>query len=345
MKVLKYSAPRKAEIIEVDTPKPQGNQILSKSIYCNISAGTEMGFYRGTAPHLHSNIEPGWFFEERPNTITYPMQSNGEDVWWMGYANVSEVIEVGPGVKTIKPGDKIFAQTGHKTHQLLSENDVNKLPDHVNLEHATLTYLLDITFNGILDSGINLMDNVAVFGLGTLGQLLVQLAKKSGAKVFAIDALENRLNIAKESGADYIFDFTKEDVAKRIYKETQGKGADVVLEVSGSVKALNNALRAVAYNGKIITLSFYQDAAKDLYLGKEYHFKRPNIQSSHVLDINPALSHAWDFERRRATAIELVGNLNLEPLISHRFDFDDLPEALRIIDEDPASCNAITVKY
>ena len=65
MKVLKYNQPRNSEIIEVETPKPEGNQILTKSLYCNISAGTEMGFYRGTAPQMNSDIEPGWFFKEK----------------------------------------------------------------------------------------------------------------------------------------------------------------------------------------------------------------------------------------------------------------------------------------
>jgi len=215
MKVLRYPVAGKAEIVEVPTPKPAGDQVLCKSLYCNISAGTEMGFYRGTAPQMNYGIEPGWFFVEKPGNITYPMQSDGEGVWWMGYANVSEVLESGPEVKNLKPGDVVFSQVAHKTHQLIPEGTASKLPEGTNPEHAALTALIEIAFNGILDAGIRLMDNVAVFGLGTLGQLLVQMAKRSGAKVFAVDGLKNRMDLAGKMGADHVIDHTKGRVAKR----------------------------------------------------------------------------------------------------------------------------------
>ncbi len=345
MKVLRYPGPRQAEIIEVDTPEPSGNEVLSKSLYCNISAGTEMGFYRGTAPQLNNDIEPGWFFKEKPGNITYPMQSNDKGVWWMGYANVSQVVKTGPEVKNLKEGDYIFAQTTHKEYQLLPEDAVNKLPEGINLEHASLTALIEITFNGILDAGLRLKDRVAVFGLGTLGQLLVQMAKRSGARVLAVDGLQNRLHLAKKCGADQVIDFTNTDAAKQIYQETSEKGADIVFEVSGNINALTDAMRAVAYNGKVTVLSFYQEPAAPVQLGNEFHHKRITLQSSQILGINPALSNTWDMARRRQSAIELVSELNIEPLISHRFNFDDAPEALKIIDQDPSKCNAVTLKY
>jgi len=152
MKILRYPESCKAEIVEVPTPEPTGNLILSKSLYCNISAGTEMGFYRGTAPQMNYEIEPGWFFKEKPGNIKFPMQSDGEGVWWMGYANVSEVLETGPDVTKFRPGDIIFSQVGHKSHQIIPESAAIKLPPGTNPEHAALTALVEIAFNGILDS-------------------------------------------------------------------------------------------------------------------------------------------------------------------------------------------------
>jgi threonine dehydrogenase-like Zn-dependent dehydrogenase len=345
MKVLRYPVAGKAEIVEVPTPKPAGDQVLCKSLYCNISAGTEMGFYRGTAPQMNYGIEPGWFFVEKPGNITYPMQSDGEGVWWMGYANVSEVLESGPEVKNLKPGDVVFSQVAHKTHQLIPEGTASKLPEGTNPEHAALTALIEIAFNGILDAGIRLMDNVAVFGLGTLGQLLVQMAKRSGAKVFAVDGLKNRMDLAGKMGADHVIDHTKGRVAERIYENTDGKGADVVFEVSGNIQALPEAIRAAAYNGKVTVLSFYQDPAGVLKLGNEFHHKRVSLQCSQILGILPALSNTWDMARRRAAALELVSLLDIKPLISHRYDFEDSPKALEFIDRKPGDCNAVILKY
>lgn len=345
MKALKYPKPGKAEIVDVPTPKPTGDQVLSKSLYCNISAGTEMGFYRGTAPQLNYKVEPGWFFTPEKNVITYPMQSSDEGTWWMGYANVSEVLETGPDVKNIKPGDIIFAQTGHKTHQIIPENAVNKLSPDINPEYASLTALMEITFNGILDAGIRLMDNVVIFGLGTLGQLLVQQAKMSGASVIAVDGLENRIDLAKKCGADHVINFRDGDVGKKVYELTGGKGADKVIEVSGNLQALSDSIRSVAYNGKIVVLSFYQDPATVLKLGNEFHHKRVELKCSQILGIDPCLSNSWDMSRRRETAIALTNKLEIESLISHRFSFDEAPKALEIIDKNPESCNAVILKY
>lgn len=345
MKILRYPESCKAEIVEVPTPEPTGNLILSKSLYCNISAGTEMGFYRGTAPQMNYEIEPGWFFKEKPGNIKFPMQSDGEGVWWMGYANVSEVLETGPDVTKFRPGDIIFSQVGHKSHQIIPESAAIKLPPGTNPEHAALTALVEIAFNGILDAGIRLMDWVAVFGLGTLGQLLVQMSKLSSAKVIAVDGLKKRMNLATKGGADFIVDFTKKDPGQKIYELTKDRGADVVFEVSGNVKALSDAIRAAAYNGKVTVLSFYQDPAASLKLGNEYHHKRIKLQCSQILGIHPPLSNTWGMERRREAALELVNILDIESLISHRFDFEQAPEAFQLIDKKPEECNAIILKY
>jgi threonine dehydrogenase-like Zn-dependent dehydrogenase len=153
------------------------------------------------------------------------------------------------------------------------------------------------------------------------------------------------MEVARTSGADLVIDFTKEDAAKRVYKETNEKGADVVFEVSGNIKALPDAMRAAAYCGKVTVLSFYQDPATPVKFGNEFHHKRIQLKSSQMLGISPEISNTWDLARRRQAAIELVSELDIEPLISHRFEFEKTPEALEIIDNNPQDCNAIILKY
>jgi hypothetical protein len=86
MIVLRFPGSCKAVIIEFPTSRPEGGQVLGNSLFSNIDAGKEMGYYRVTAPQMKYDIEPGWFFEELPGNITYPMQSDGEGVGCMGYA-------------------------------------------------------------------------------------------------------------------------------------------------------------------------------------------------------------------------------------------------------------------
>jgi threonine dehydrogenase-like Zn-dependent dehydrogenase len=346
MKVLQYLAPRRAAIIEVETPRPKKDMVLTKSLFCSVSAGTEMGFYRGTAPQFNSSGDKYGIFADKKDNIKFPMKSDDPGVWWMGYANVSKVVEVGPDVKNLNKGDIVFTGAGHQDHQCRTEGSLQKLPNDINLEHAALLSLMQIAFNGILDAGIRLMDTVVIFGMGTLGQLQVQMAKKDGATVIAVDGCDNRLELAKKGGADHVIDFRKEkNVAARVYELTEGRGADIVIEVSGNVNALPDAIKCAAYNGKVTVLSFYQGGAASLELGKEFHHKRIAVQSSQIGGIDPEISNAWNGGRRMATSIKLLRELNIEPIISHKISYDELPKMLEVIDNDPSACNAVIVKY
>ena len=345
MNVLKYNAPRQAAIVSVSTPEPNAGHVLCRSIYCSISAGTEMGFYRGTAPQLNARGDSHNNFSDSPGAITYPMQANEPGVWWMGYANVSQVVKTGANVEKLKVGDVVFTQRGHCDYQLIGENDAVKLPAGTNPEHASLLALIEIAFNGILDAGIRLTETVVVFGLGPVGQLVLQMAKLSGARVIAIDALPKRLELAKISGADLVLNFKETDVVKAINEFTGERGADVVVEVSGNIAALTTATKACCYNGRLIVVSFYQQGADSLFLGKEFHHKRLRLISSQICGLCPDLGQAWDSGRRRQAAVALLSKLQLEPLISSRVPFSALPDTLATIDRDPSSCNAVIIKY
>lgn len=111
------------------------------------------------------------------------------------------------------------------------------LPKEIPAEKGILFTNLITAYNGIMDTHINLGDTVVVSGLGVIGQLLVQMAKMSGAfKVYGIDVLEKRRKAALENGADEVFDPTAGDVAMEIRKRTNNRGADKVIEASGKVQ-------------------------------------------------------------------------------------------------------------
>jgi threonine dehydrogenase-like Zn-dependent dehydrogenase len=345
MRILRYASPRVAEIVEVDTPRPTGDQVLARSLHCSVSAGTEMGFYRGTAPQLDLVMEGTFNFARKPGNIGYPMRSDGPGVWWMGYSNIAEVVETGPDVTALKRGDIIFSRGGHKTHQLVSESAATRLTPASATEPYALTALVEIALNGVLDGQLALGETAVVSGLGTLGQLLLQMARRSGCRTIGVDNLENRLSLARKLSADLALDFTREDVAARVYAETSGRGADTVFEASGNEAALGNAIRMASYNGTIVVVSFYQAPSASLFMGREFHHKRTRLVASQIGGINPALSPTWSPGRRLATAIELVETLPVAPLVSHRVRFDELPEMLRLIDAHPSECSAVIVNY
>ena len=344
MKTLMYSAPRAAQIVEVESPHASGRTSVAQTLVTNVSAGTEMGFYRGTAPQMNSKCGADGLFQSHPGALVYPMRSSDPGVWWMGYAAVGKVVECGPEEKCLKVGDLVYQQSGHKDR--MASDNFFLLPPGTNPDHAAFLALINIAYNGMLDARVKMLDEVVIFGMGVLGQLLVQMCKLSGARVTAVDYVDSRLSSAKEQGADVIFNPSKDgDIGAAVQAATAGRGADVVIEVSGNIKALPDAIRTAGPDGKVIVLSFYQGGAEPLELGKEFHHKRITLRSSQIGGINPEMGTHYTADRRMADSIKLLSLLNIDPLISHRVPFAELPSALGMIDKDPASCSGVLVHY
>lgn len=344
MKALQYSKPGKAQIIEVPIPKINSNQALVKNIVSNVSAGTEMSFYRGTAPQLNNRMKPNGLWEKCSNNLSYPMSSSDPDCWWMGYASVGEVVEVGREVSGLKTGDIVFTPQGHKEYHVV-ENNYYSLPVGLEPEHASFIALTQIAFNGFLDSGIKLLDNVVIVGLGTIGQLLVQMCRLAMVKVIAVDFLENRLNIAQKLGADVIINAGRDgDLAENVIR-ILGEPADVVIEVSGNSLALHDAVRCVRKDGQVTLLSFYQKPPANFHMEREFHHNRVTIRSSQIGGIAPCLSHQYTSYRCAMNAIKLIQNMDVASLISHRSRLCDYPNMLEIMNREQASCLAVAINY
>ena len=186
--------------------------------------------------------------------------------------------------------------------------------------HGIFARIGAIALNGILDAQINVGETVAVFGAGVVGLICCTLARLSGARVIAVDVNENRLTHARP----YADVLVREDAALQIKRLTENRGADVVIEATGSDVALNEAIRSVAYSARVVSLGFYQNNAQGLYLGEEFHHNRVSIVCSQISAVNPALSYRWDVPRLEHTIMELQhsGKLDLIPLITHSYAFE-----------------------
>lgn len=347
MKVLQYTQPYQAEIIKGTIPEITTKQALGKNIVSNVSAGTEMAFYRGTAPQINSKMRSDGLWENDENNLTYPMASNDPGCWWMGYGCVVEVVEVGAefdgGLKT---GDVVFVPKGHQEYHLINLGEYQYLPEGVSPACASMKTLMEIAYNGFLDTKIKLLDDIVVFGMGTIGQLLVRMCKLAGARVTAIDFIDSRLKLAKAGGADFVINPSKEScmVAESVFEAFGGK-ADAVIEVSGNSKALHDAVSCVKNDGQVTVLSFYQEPPLNFMMGQEFHHNRVVIRSSQIGGIAPEISNQIEKSDRAERAMSLFSKINVEPLISHRCSFDDYPELLKKIDGNPSDTLAVVIEY
>jgi threonine dehydrogenase-like Zn-dependent dehydrogenase len=155
--------------------------------------------------------------------------------------------------------------------------------------------------------------------------------------VIAVDGLAPRRELAARLGASHVLDPGEVDVADAIRTLTDGRGADVCLEVSGSYAALHEAVRSVAYSSRVCAAGFFQGRGEGLRLGEEFHHNRVQIVGSQISGVSPLLRHRWDGYRLARTAMDLAssGSLDLAALISHRIPLDDAADAYRLLDERP----------
>lgn len=343
--VLVFTQPRKVDFEAVKDRPLEAGEIRVRTLYSGISAGTELTAYRGSNPYLHKHWDAKARLFRPAATPSQPYPLSG----W-GYEEVGEVIESGPEVSNLKVGDIVYGTWGHRTHHILQADYASQRikPDGLDPILAIYSHLGPIALNGILDANIHIGETVAVFGLGVVGQVVAQLARHSGARVIGVDMIEKRLNLAKELGAiDWGLNPSGGSPAEKIKELTNGRGADVTIEVSGSTRALNEAVRATAYSARAVTLGFFQGEAQGLFLGEEFHHNRISLICSQISNVDPALSYRWDRLRLIHTIMDLQvqGSLNLRPVITHVLPFKQAAQAFRILDETPNQALQIVLDF
>lgn len=333
-KLLVFTAPYTPGYQEYEEVSLKSDEVRIKTLYSGISAGTELTFYRGTNPYLSKqwDADNRLFHLGEQATFSYPVTN-------LGYEEVGEIVEVGSAVTDIPVGAQLFGTWGHRTYFVANLDYVRPrlMPEDADPLFGIFSHLGAIALNGIHDADIKLGDTVAVFGLGALGQIVAIMARKSGAKVIAVDLHDSRLEMARALGADITLNATRNNPAETIKALTKGLGADVCVEVSGSTVALHEAIRAVAYSAKVVAMGFFQGDAQGLYLGDEFHHNRIHLVCSQISGVSPETSYRWNKLRLWHSAVRLQadGWFDLRPLITHRAPFENAAAMYQALDQRP----------
>jgi threonine dehydrogenase-like Zn-dependent dehydrogenase len=137
------------------------------------------------------------------------------------------------------------------------------------------------------------------------------------------------------------------DAGETIKALTEGRGADVSIELSGVASALHSAVRSTAYNSRVVASGFFQGGATALLLGEEFHHNRIEIVCSQISGVSPRLDHRWDLRRLERTVMRLQadGRVDLSPLISHTFPVADAAEAFALLDERPHEAVQVVLSF
>ena len=207
----------------------------------------------------------------------------------LGLEGAGIITDVGDKVKNFKVGDKIsyagIPLGSYSTHRNYPIKNLVKVPDGIDLEvSATLMtkglttfYLLHKTFP--VKSGQTILFHAAA---GGVGQIFGQWAKSLGCTVIGTVGSDEKINIAKENGYDYVINYNKEDFAKKVLEITDGKGVPVVYDGVGK-DTLNGSIECLAIRGMMVSFGNASGPLSDINVPKMLQPKglylvRPSMQ-------------------------------------------------------------------
>ncbi|EIK51944.1 putative zinc-binding dehydrogenase [Stutzerimonas stutzeri TS44] len=267
----------------------------------------------------------------------------------LGYCNVGVVAAVGNHVSGFKPGDRVVSNGPHADVVIVPKNLCAVIPDSVSDEEASFTVLASIGLQGIRLAQPTLGEAFVVTGVGLIGLMTVQLLLAQGCRVLAIDFDDQKLDLARSYGAETCNPGKGEDAVAAGMRFSRSRGVDGVI-ITASTKSsdpVTQAAHMCRKRGRIILVGVtgLELSRADFY-EKELTFQVSCSYGPGRYD--PAYEEKgqdypvgfvrWTEQRNFEAVLDMLasGQLNVKPLITHRFAFEDAPQAYQTLTEDKA---------
>jgi predicted dehydrogenase/threonine dehydrogenase-like Zn-dependent dehydrogenase len=273
----------------------------------------------------------------------------------MGYASAGVVLACGDGVQEYKPGDRVASNGPHAEIVSVPVNLCARVPENVPFDHAAFTVLGAIAMQGFRLAKLQLGETAFVIGLGLVGQLAVGIMKAAGCRVLGTDPDAAKCELAYRMGADLAEPGLGPGKVKEL---TGGAGADAVL-IAASTKSngpIETAANSVRKKGRIVLLGvvgleldrrpLYATEA-EFVVSCSYGPGRYDPQYEERGRDYPLPYVRWTEQRNMQAVLDLMaqGRLNVEPLITHRFDIADAEKAYKLIETGSEPYVGILLKY
>jgi len=321
-------------VTEQPIPELKENTILVEVNSCLVSPGTELG----EAKRRRANPNPK--AEAKP----------------FGYGNAGVVLEVGKGVEGVKPGDRLACMGGgyaiHGSHVVMPKNMVTPIPEGLSFDEAAFAHLAATALHAVRRSQIQFGQNVAVFGLGIIGQIISQISRLCGGHVMSIDLVDMRLDIARKCGAHLTVNAAKQDPVELAKDFTRGYGMDIAHlafggDVTPAVEQVKKMLKISPDGhrmGVIVIVGWAQfsgefpvpfgnvDIRASSRPGPGYHDEAWEYGRDY-----PPVFVEWTTKRNMEECLRFAadGLLDFESLITHRLALDDAPSGCEELIESP----------
>jgi predicted dehydrogenase/threonine dehydrogenase-like Zn-dependent dehydrogenase len=372
MKQLVQNIKQKSLTIE-DVPQPvcKSGGLLVKTLYSAVSVGTEvMKLKNADLNYLQMARKKPEQVKEVLNTLsqlgpvaTYRKVMHKLDSYSpLGYSIVGEVVETGRDVSNFKNGDIVACggagYANHSEINFVPKNLCAKVPEGVILKEAAFTTIASIAMQGFRQTESRIGENVAVIGLGLLGQILVQIIKANGCRVFGFDISQKKCDMAIKNGAFFANVADKTNFEEEISTLTGGIGCDSVILTTGTSSNDPIILAGKISRDKatIVDIGITKmDLPWDLYYHKELDFKFSRSYGPGRYDPGyeeggkdyPVGYVRWTEQRNMLSILQLLkdGAISFSGLITHEYNFLQSPQVFSEIKDSSEDYLGVVLKY
>lgn len=321
-----------AKLMHDELRAPEADEVIIELDYSVISAGTERAMLTGM-----------------PNV-------SGDFPMWPGYSGAGHVIEAGKNVTDVKVGDKVLCDHLFHTSHALARASNNRgrgyvrIPDDTDMIEAAFVIIGSMGIQGLRKTKPELGESIMVTGLGILGMFALQGAVLSGGSpVIAVDFDESRLEVARKYGADYALSPADPDFIGKVRNATGGRMINCNVEVTGSAKALEQALHVAAPCGRIALTGCTRVSDVNIDFYSLVH--KPGIQligaHNHVRPQNDSREGYWTREGDYTAILRFIKNkkMSAKPLISEVIGTQGIEEAYARLAANPNAPLGIVIDW
>jgi len=244
----------------------------------------------------------------------------------LGHEASGIVLETNPPDKRIRPGMRVTGGFEYcfATHAAAPTHRLIPVPDDVPMEHALgepIACVVNVAQAANPEPG----DDLVLIGCGAMGLMtLTLLGRSEAASITAVDIRADRLALASELGATHLINAKETDAWRAILNQTRGKGAEVVLEFSGSPAGFDLAANVVRYTRAklLVPASHMKPATYDLW--------PLALNGTQVIFAHPAWSLDFDEDMRRGLKMLRQGLFAMDRVLTHRFTLEEAAQGMEM---------------
>jgi len=338
MKAVVYEGPNVLTYKDVPEVSPKANEVKLKVKACGICGSDVHGYLGITGRRIAPVI--------------------------MGHEFSGEVVELGEGVRSLDVGDRVAAYPLDFCGEceMCKKGDVHlcfnkrafgvldvdgafakyicvpakvcfKLKDNVTFKAGSIMEPLAVSYRAVSHAGKLEGKNVLVVGTGTIGLLAMACVKmQNPKKIFVSDLSDNRLEIAKQMGADIVVNPLKDNLQDVIRSNTNNKGVDAVIEAVGISATVKQGIDVLAFGGIAVWIGI---SSKNIDLEmQEIVTRELTVKGSFLYGLEEFKTVVGYLNDRR---------LNIDPILSLEIDLEKLPETMEQMAKNPGDLIKVTV--